>query len=155
VKVTPSRRVSREARPGRRRSGRRRLPRLRLRPSPGLLPPRVPRLLLRVRAGDARDLRWRAAGLFGDLAVLLDQEAVRRLVSVDAAGQRSRHLAVGALRAVVIDDVEHHEFGIQTRLSRHGLSPLLFLYRIEVLGPDGSFLRRIEMKSRRRCGAGP
>jgi hypothetical protein len=100
--------------------------------SPSLLPPRVPRLLLCVRAGDARDLRRRAAGLFGDLAVLLDQEPVRRLVAVDAAGQRARHLAVGALRTVFVDDIEHHEFGIQTRLSRHGLSPLLFLDRTEL-----------------------
>ena len=37
--------------------------------------------LLRVRAGNAFDLRRGAAGLFGDLAILLDQEAVRRLVA--------------------------------------------------------------------------
>src|SRR5262249_25595103 len=32
-----------------------------------------------------------------------------------------RHLAVRALRAVFVDHVEHDEFGVQSRLSWHGL----------------------------------
>src|SRR5580704_17549469 len=79
--------------------------------------------LLLARARDSLDLGQRAAGFFGDLAVLLDQKAVRRLVAVDAAEQRARNFAVGALRAVFIDDVEHDEFGIQSRFSRHDCSP--------------------------------
>src|SRR5580704_2436296 len=79
--------------------------------------------LLLARARDALDLRHRAPGFFRDLAVLLDQKTVRRLVAVEAAEQRARHLAVGALRAVFIDDVEHDELGIQSRFSRHDCSP--------------------------------
>src|ERR1700691_2987487 len=59
-------------------------------------------VLLSVRAGDVRDLRRRSAGLFGDLAVLLDQEPVCWLVAVNAARQRARHLAGRALRAVFV-----------------------------------------------------
>src|SRR5579862_1054978 len=80
-------------------------------------------LLLLARARDALDLRHRPAGFFRDLAILLDQETVRRLVAVEAAKQRARHLAVGALRAVLIDHVEHDELGIQSRFSWHDCSP--------------------------------
>src|SRR4029077_3619263 len=80
-------------------------------------------LLLLARARDALDLRHRTSGFFRHLAVLLDQKTVRRLVAVEAAEQRARHLAVGALRAVLIDHVEHDELGIQSRFSRHDCSP--------------------------------
>src|SRR6185437_6202961 len=48
-----------------------------------------------------------------------DQKAVRPLVAIDAAGQFARNLAVRAARAVLIDDVEHDEFRILSRLSWH------------------------------------
>src|ERR1700728_1674803 len=80
------------------------------------------RLLLRPGARDARDLRRRAAGFLGDVAVLFHEEAVGRLVAVDAAGERARHFTVGALRAVFVGDVEHDEFGVQSRFSRHDAS---------------------------------
>jgi len=66
----------------------------------------VPLFFLRARALDALDLDRRPAGFFGDIAVLLDQEFVRRLVAIDAGGQRARHLAVRALRAVFVDYIE-------------------------------------------------
>src|SRR5271170_7240925 len=50
--------------------------------------------LLLAGARNAFDRRRRPAGFFGDLAVLLYQEAVRGLVAVDAAGQRARHLSI-------------------------------------------------------------
>src|SRR6202043_1919806 len=70
---------------------------------------------------DALDLDRRPAGFLGDVAVLFDQEFVRGLVAVDPAGQRARNLAVRALRTVFVDHVEHDEFGVQSRLSWHGL----------------------------------
>src|ERR1700729_4280980 len=90
-----------------------------------------PHLLLRAGAGDTLDLRRRLAGFPGDVSILFDQEAVRRLIAVDAAGQRARHLAVRALCAVFVDDVEHDELGIQSRLSRHGMTRCFLL-----LAPD-------------------
>src|SRR5579871_4982368 len=105
--------------------------------NPARLPSsRLAILLLRSRAGDALDLRRRLAGLFGDLAVLLDEKTVGRLVAVDAAGERARHLAVRALRAVLIDDVEHHEFGVQSGFSRHGRAP------VSCLRPPGPIRRQ-------------
>src|ERR1700761_3556892 len=90
----------------------------------GLFPVRlVARFFLAVGTDNALDLDRGLAGFLGNLAVLLDQEAVRRLVAVDAAGERARHFAVRALRTVLIDDVEHDEFGILPGLARHGCSP--------------------------------
>src|SRR5579871_3741141 len=117
--------------------------------NPARLPSsRLAILLLRSRAGDALDLRRRLAGLFGDLAVLLDEKTVGRLVAVDAAGERARHLAVRALRAVLIDDVEHHEFGVQSGFSRHGRAP------VSCLRPPETWPTQ-KRKCRRQCGAGP
>lgn len=71
-------------------------------------------LLLHAGAGDALDGERRAAGLLGDLAVLLDQIAACGLVAFGilwvGAGDLRRHAPVGALRAVLIDDVEEDEF---------------------------------------------
>src|SRR5690606_31576021 len=49
---------------------------------------------------------------FRDLAILLDDEAARGLVLVEAAEQLGRHAPVGALRAVLVDDVEKHELAL-------------------------------------------
>lgn len=71
-------------------------------------------LLLHAGAGDAFDRERRPAGFLGDLAVLLDQIAARGLVAFGALrigpGDLRRHAPVGALRAVLIDDVEEDEF---------------------------------------------
>src|ERR1700685_719913 len=88
-------------------------------------------LLLFAGAGDGLDLQRRPAGFFRDLAVLLDQKAVGRFVAIEAAQKLTRHLAVGALRAVLVDHVEHDEFGIQARFSWHGCSPWRGVARIE------------------------
>src|SRR6516162_8503126 len=42
----------------------------------------------------------------------------RLLVAVDAGGQRARNLAVRTSRALLIDNVEHYEFRILSRLTR-------------------------------------
>src|SRR5262249_52597582 len=81
----------------------------------------VPLFLLGAGPRDGLVLARRPAGFLGDVAVLFDQELVRGLVAVDPAGQRARHLAVRTLRAVFVDHVEHDEFGVQSRLSWHGL----------------------------------
>src|SRR5260363_12715 len=70
----------------------------------------APLLLLRPDPLDRLDLERRAAALFGDLAVLVAQEGAHRLVAVEAAKQLRGHTAVGALRAVFIEDVEEGEF---------------------------------------------
>src|SRR5664279_3097524 len=77
-------------------------------------------------AGDAFDLERRAAGFLRDLAVVLDDEAERGRVLLQAAQELGRHAPVGALRAVLVDDVEEHEFafGIGTRFLGHGRCPI-------------------------------
>lgn len=79
-------------------------------------------LLLRAHALDALDLQRRTAGLFGDLAVLLGDGGFGRLVAVESPKQFGGHAAVGALRAVFIEDVEEGEFafGIGTGFFGHG-----------------------------------
>jgi len=69
-------------------------------------------LLLRADPLDALDRQRRAAGFFGDLAVLLDDEAARGLVAFEAAKQLGRHAPVGTLRAVLIDDIEKGELAL-------------------------------------------
>src|SRR3954463_8636236 len=83
--------------------------------------------LLRAAADDALDLLRRAAGFLRDLAVLLHDEAARGLVLLQAAEQLGRHAPVGALAAVLIDDVEEDEFalGIGAGFLRHVL--ILFI----------------------------
>ena len=78
------------------------------------------------RRGPALDLQRRAAGFLRDLAVLLDDEAARGFVLVQPAEELGRHAPVGALRAVLIDDVEEHEFafGVGSRFLRHGSRPI-------------------------------
>src|SRR6185437_4652643 len=73
-------------------------------------------------AGDALNGQRSAAGFFRDLAILLDDEAARRLVFCQAADDFSRHSPVRALRAILIDDVEEHEFALRigSRFLRHG-----------------------------------
>ena len=70
----------------------------------------LPLLLLRADAADVLDGERRAAGFFGDLAVLLDDVAARGLVAFQPAQKLRRHTAVGALGAVFIDDVEEGKF---------------------------------------------
>src|ERR1700733_8101947 len=82
-----------------------------------------PDRLLRSGARNALDRERRLAGFLCDVAILLDQETVRRLVAIEAFGQRPRYLAVRAPRAVLVEDVERHEFGIQSRFPRHRDSP--------------------------------
>ena len=79
-------------------------------------------LLLRAHALDALDLQRRTAGLFGDLAVLLGDGGLGRLIAVESSQQFGGHAAVGALRAVFIEDVEEGEFafGIGTGFLGHG-----------------------------------
>ena len=78
-------------------------------------------LLFLAGAPDALDLHRRAAGFLRDLAVLLHDEAARGLVLLQPAENFRRHAPVGALAAVLIDDVEEGEFalGIGTGLLRH------------------------------------
>src|SRR4051812_47562581 len=79
-------------------------------------------LLLRPDPADALDRYRRAAGFFGDLAVLFHDERARRLVAVQPPEQFGRHAAVGALRVVFIGDVEKGEFafGIGSGFLGHG-----------------------------------
>src|SRR4051794_26959652 len=78
--------------------------------------------LLGADPADVLDGQGRAAGFFGDLAVLLEDVASGRLVAIEAAEQFRRHAPVGALRIVLIDNVEKGEFafGIATGLFCHG-----------------------------------
>src|SRR5437762_5598780 len=73
------------------------------------------RLFLGVRAHDLLDLQGRHAGFCADVAVLRLDHRARRLVPVESAEQLGRHLAVGALCAVLIDDVEQHVFAAGAR----------------------------------------
>src|SRR5258705_2287794 len=79
-------------------------------------------LLLCPDPADALDRQRRAAGFLGDLAVLFHDVAARRLVAVQPAEQFGRHAPVGALRVVLIDDVEKGEFafGIGPGFLGHG-----------------------------------
>src|SRR2546421_12889681 len=69
-------------------------------------------LLLRPDPLDSLDLHRRAAGFFGDLAVLLHDEGAGRLVAVEATEQFGGHATVGALGAVFIEDVEKGELAL-------------------------------------------
>ena len=53
-------------------------------------------------------------------------EAARGFVFFQPAEQLGRHAPVGALRAVLIDDVEEHEFafGVGSRFFRHDRVPI-------------------------------
>src|ERR1044071_5676932 len=75
----------------------------------------IENLLLRARALDGLDLHWRHAGLLGDRGILLGDRGFGRLVLVEAAEHRGRYPAVGALRAVFIDDIEQHEVAARSR----------------------------------------
>jgi hypothetical protein len=68
----------------------------------------------RADPADALDRKRRAAGFFGDLAVLLEEIAAHGLVAVQTANKFRGHAPVGTLRAVFIDDVEKGQlaFGI-------------------------------------------
>ena len=79
-------------------------------------------LLLRPNPVEALDFERRAAGFFGDLAVLLHDEGAGGLIAIEAAEQLRRHAPVGALRAVFIEDVEKGEFafGIGSGFLGHG-----------------------------------
>src|SRR6201996_7864950 len=81
-----------------------------------------PLLLLRADPFDALDRERGLAALFGDLAVLLHDEAAGGLVALEAAEQFARDTAVGADGIVFIDDVEEGEFalGIGPGFFRHG-----------------------------------
>src|SRR4029079_6280611 len=61
-------------------------------------------------AADALDRAARHAGFFGDLAALRGDDGAGGFVAVVAAERRGRHPAVGPLRAVLVGDVEQHEF---------------------------------------------
>jgi len=78
-------------------------------------------LLLRPNALDAGNLHRGLAALFRDLAVLVGDGLLGRLVAVEAAEQLRGDAAVGALRAVHISDVEKGEFafGIGTGFLGH------------------------------------
>src|SRR6185436_11262559 len=72
-------------------------------------------LLQRARLGlagaaDALDRAARLAGFFRDLGVLLGDDGLGRLVAVEAAEHGGGNPAIRALRAVLIVDVEQHEF---------------------------------------------
>ena len=79
-------------------------------------------LLLRADPADALDLEHRPAGFLGDFAVLLHDVGAGRLVTVEPAEQLGRHAPVGALRVVLLDDVEEGEFafGIGPGFLGHG-----------------------------------
>src|SRR4029077_9986691 len=78
--------------------------------------------LLYADPAETLDGEGRAAGFFGDLAILLHDVAAGRFVALEAAEQFRRHPSVGALCIVFIDDVEKGELalGIGSRLFRHG-----------------------------------
>src|SRR6186713_3242950 len=61
-------------------------------------------------AADRLDRAARLAGFFRDLGVLLGDDRLGRLVAVEAAQRGGRNPAVRALRAVLVIDVEQHEF---------------------------------------------
>lgn len=71
----------------------------------GVIASSRPLSLLGADAGDGLDRHRRAAGFFGDLAVLLEDVPARRRVALKPAEQFRRHPAVRALRAVLIDDI--------------------------------------------------
>src|SRR6185437_8239658 len=76
-------------------------------------------------AADALDRAARLAGFFRDLGVLLGDDGERRLVAVEAAERLHRNPAVGALRAVLVDDVEQDEFADDAsgRFASHAAAP--------------------------------
>src|SRR5436190_12866342 len=69
-------------------------------------PERRAHLRLRLFAGAVQRLdgQRRVAGFLGDLAILLRDDRACGLVAVEAAQHVGGHLAVGALRAVLIED---------------------------------------------------
>jgi len=79
-------------------------------------------LLLRPDPADALDRQRRAAGFFGDFAVLFHDIAARGLIAIEPAEQLGGHAPVGALRVVLIDDVEKGKFafGIGPGFLSHG-----------------------------------
>src|SRR5260221_432840 len=83
--------------------------------------------LLRAGAADGLDRHRGEAGFRRDLAVLLLDDGARGLVLVEAAERARRYLAVGALGAVLIDDVEQDEIAAcaATGFAGHGRYPLL------------------------------
>ena len=84
--------------------------------------PGVARLLLHVVVDphDTLDTQRQHAGLAADLAVLFLDQLARRLIPVDASEDVGRHAPVGALRAVLVIDVEQDVFGPGRRFACHG-----------------------------------
>jgi len=80
---------------------------------PDLVELLVALLPLRPDPLDLLDLQRRSSALFRDLAVLLHDEAARGFVAVEAAEQLGGHAPVGALGAVLVDDVEEGEFAFR------------------------------------------
>jgi hypothetical protein len=79
-------------------------------------------LLLGADAFQALDGERGLAALGGDLAVLFGDRGLGRFVAVEAAEQLGGNAAVGALRAVLVENVEKGEFafGIGTGFLGHG-----------------------------------
>src|SRR5690606_22434299 len=61
-------------------------------------------------APDRLDGKRRHARLLADRLVLLHDRRQRRSVAIQPTQQICSHLAVGALGAILVDDVEVHEF---------------------------------------------
>src|ERR1700680_1002228 len=80
---------------------------------------RCGRFLLSAGAADFLDGDRREAGLLGDRTVLLLDHRAGGRVAIETAQHRARHLAVRSLRAVLIEDVEQHEFSSGPGFSSH------------------------------------
>src|SRR4051794_1768959 len=86
------------------------------------------------------------ARLLRDRAVLLLDDRARGLVAIEAAQHRARHLAVGSLRAILVEHVEQHEFSAGSGFLGH-------LITLSMSGRPN--VRRSQTKARRvRAGPG-
>src|SRR5215472_7322364 len=72
---------------------------------------------------DRLDRHHRQPGFLGDFAILLLDEGPCGRVAIEAAQHLARNASVGALAAVLIDDVEQHGLGALRWFSRHGSGP--------------------------------
>jgi hypothetical protein len=70
-------------------------------------------------SADPFNRRRGITGLLGNKSVLLFQDSESGSIKVDAAKCRARNFAIGPLRAVFVEYVEHHEFGSGRGLSGH------------------------------------
>src|SRR6266446_8993879 len=86
-------------------------------------------LSLATGAADTLDGQCREPRLLGDHPILLVDDRASRSVTIHAAQSRAWNLAVRSLRAVLIEDIEQHEFNTRSRLASHCDGPVRAMAR--------------------------